>query len=38
MNPELITRSVRVAGLAACLLKPLPSAELIAAVRAAMAR
>jgi DNA-binding NtrC family response regulator len=38
MNPELITRSVRVAGLAACLLKPLPSAELIAAVRAAMVR
>jgi len=37
MNPELISRSVSVAGLAACVLKPLTPSELAQAVRAALA-
>jgi len=37
MNPELISRSVAVAGLSACLLKPLSMEELMKAVRKAVA-
>ena len=36
MNPELISRSVAVAGLSACLLKPLTTNELKTAIEAAM--
>lgn len=38
INPELISRSIAVAGLAGCLMKPLNAAELIAAIRFAMPR
>ncbi|HUJ43231.1 MAG TPA: response regulator [Opitutaceae bacterium] len=38
INPELISRSVAVAELSACLLKPVHAAELAAAVRAALAK
>ncbi|HUL54915.1 MAG TPA: response regulator [Opitutaceae bacterium] len=38
INPELISRSVAVAELSACLLKPAHAAELSAAVRAAIAK
>jgi DNA-binding NtrC family response regulator len=38
MNPELISRSVAVAELAACLIKPVHAAEVAEAVRAALAR
>lgn len=38
INPELISRSVAVAGLAACLMKPVHAAELGKAIRAAMER
>ena len=37
MNPELISRSIAVAGLSACLLKPLSLEELLQAVRKAVA-
>ena len=37
MNPELIMRSVAVAGLATCLVKPLRAAQLGEAIRAALA-
>jgi DNA-binding NarL/FixJ family response regulator len=37
MNPELISRSVAVAGLSACLVKPVHASELAKAIRAAMA-
>lgn len=37
MNPELLSRSVAVAELSACLLKPVKTEELAAAVRAAVA-
>ena len=36
MNPELISRSISLAGLSACLLKPVRAAELIDAVRTAL--
>jgi len=36
MNPELLSRSTAVAGLSACLLKPLNMAELSRAVRTAL--
>ena len=38
INPELISRSVAVAELSACLLKPVHAADLAAAVRAAVAK
>ena len=38
INPELLSRSVRVAELSACLLKPVAAAELARAVRAAVGR
>ena len=37
MNPELISRSVNLARLSACLLKPVPAAALAEAVRTALA-
>ena len=37
MNPELISRSVALARLSACLLKPVPAAALAEAVRTALA-
>lgn len=37
MNPELISRSVAVAGLAACLMKPVRAADLAKAIFAAVA-
>jgi DNA-binding NtrC family response regulator len=37
MNPELISRSVALARLIACLLKPVPAEALAAAVRTALA-
>ena len=36
MNPELISRSIAVAGLSACMLKPVRAAELAKAVREAL--
>lgn len=36
MNPELLSRSVAVAGLSACLMKPVRAADLAAAIRAAL--
>jgi DNA-binding NarL/FixJ family response regulator len=36
MNPELISRSVALARLSACLLKPVKAADLAAAVRTAL--
>ena len=36
MNPELISRSTSMAGLAACLMKPLNTADLVAAIRMAV--
>jgi DNA-binding NtrC family response regulator len=36
MNPEFLARSTRLAGLSACLLKPVPVSELKAAIRTAM--
>jgi DNA-binding NarL/FixJ family response regulator len=36
MNPELLSRSIAVAELSACLLKPVRTAELAAAVRLAL--
>jgi DNA-binding NtrC family response regulator len=38
INPELLSRSMRVAELSACLLKPVNAAELARAVRAAVGR
>lgn len=38
MNPELISRSVSVAELSACLIKPVHAAELADAVRAALGK
>ncbi len=38
MNPELISRSVAVAELSACLIKPVHAAELAEAVRAALGK
>jgi two-component system response regulator HupR/HoxA len=38
INPELLSRSVAVAELAACLIKPVPSAELLRVVRGAVRR
>ena len=38
MNPELISRSVAVAGLSDCLLKPVKAAQLADAVRTALER
>ena len=35
-NPELLSRSVAVAKLSACLIKPVPAADLLAAVRRAV--
>jgi DNA-binding NarL/FixJ family response regulator len=37
INPDLISRSIALAGLSACLLKPVASVELIKAIRAALA-
>lgn len=37
INPDLISRSVALAGLSACLLKPVSAEELAKAIRAAMA-
>ncbi|MBS0631112.1 MAG: response regulator [Verrucomicrobia bacterium] len=37
-NPELISRSVSLAGLAACLVKPIPSEELARVIWAALGR
>jgi DNA-binding NtrC family response regulator len=36
MNPELISRSVALAGLSACLLKPIPSDQLANSIRQAL--
>jgi len=36
MNPELISRSISLAGLSACLLKPVRASQLMQAVRAAL--
>jgi DNA-binding NtrC family response regulator len=36
LNPEFLARSTRVAGLSACLLKPVPLSELKAAIRTAL--
>jgi DNA-binding NtrC family response regulator len=38
MNPELLSRSIAVAELSACLIKPVPMAALAQAVHAAMGR
>lgn len=38
MNPELISRSTAVAGLAGCLMKPIHAAELVDLIRLAMPR
>ena len=38
MNPELLSRSTTVAGLAACLMKPINAATLIEAIRLALPR
>jgi two-component system response regulator HupR/HoxA len=38
MNPELLSRSTAVAGLASCLMKPVPVPELIEAIRLALPR
>lgn len=38
MNPELISRSVAVAGLSDCLLKPVKAGQLADAVRTALER
>jgi DNA-binding NarL/FixJ family response regulator len=38
LNPELLSRSMRVAELSACLLKPVRAAELARAVHAAVGR
>ncbi len=37
INPDLISRSMTLAGLSACLLKPVSTAELAKAIRAALA-
>ena len=37
MNPELLSRSIAIAELSACLIKPVKAAELAAAVRQALA-
>lgn len=36
INPELLSRSISVAGLASCLMKPVSGEELIAAIRLAL--
>jgi DNA-binding NarL/FixJ family response regulator len=36
INPELLSRSLEVAGLSACMLKPVRAAELAKAVREAL--
>jgi len=36
-NPEFITRSMSLAGLSACLVKPVHASEVSAAIRAALA-
>ena len=36
VNPELLSRSTEVAGLAACLMKPVSADELLAAIRLAL--
>lgn len=36
LNPEFLDRSIRLAGLSACLLKPVPVSELKAAIRTAL--
>lgn len=36
MNPELISRSISVAGLSACLMKPVSTPDLIAAIRTSL--
>ena len=36
MNPELISRSVQIAGLSACLLKPVPPEQLRSAIRTSL--
>ena len=36
INPELLSRSIDVAGLSACMLKPVRAAELVKAVREAL--
>ena len=36
INPELLSRSIAVAGLSACMLKPVRAAELVKAVREAL--
>lgn len=38
INPELISRSTAVAGLAGCLMKPISTADLIEAIRLALPR
>jgi DNA-binding NtrC family response regulator len=38
MNPDLVARSTAIAGLAACLMKPIHAATLIEAVRLALPR
>lgn len=38
MNPELLSRSTAVAGLASCLMKPVPTPDLIEAIRLALPR
>jgi len=37
MNPELLSRSIAIAELSACLIKPVKAVELAAAVRQALA-
>src|SRR4051812_35484538 len=38
MNPELLSRSTNVAGLSGCLMKPVSTADLVAAIRLALPR
>jgi two-component system response regulator HupR/HoxA len=38
MNPELLSRSTSIAGLASCLMKPISGATLIEAIRIALPR
>ncbi len=36
MNPDFLTRSMSIAGLSACLVKPVPKADLVTAIRTAL--
>lgn len=36
INPDFLSRSTSIAGLSACLVKPVPTADLVAAIRTAL--